>query len=71
MSSKCESGAVPQVLRRITMPQDVYLAYEDIAADLRKKADNELVAELITPISVAQKVLKTFAARQARSRKRE
>ena len=43
--------------RRIVIPEMVYLRLEEIAANERKKVDNPLVKEMITPLSVAQKIL--------------
>ena len=50
---------VPQEARRITWPEDIHYALEDYAFDQRKKADNEIVARLITPKSAAQSIIRS------------
>jgi hypothetical protein len=51
---------IPQDERRITIPEDIYLGLEDIAAEERKKQPNEVLKALITQKSLAQSVLKNF-----------
>lgn len=48
---------IPQEERRITIPEKVYLALEEIAANERKKTTNPLIKEMITPKSLAQNLL--------------
>jgi len=48
---------IPQEERRITIPENVYLVLEDIAADERKKVKNPLLKAMITPKSLAQSML--------------
>ena len=55
---------IPQDERRLTLPEDVYLALEDMAADERKKQPNELVQALITPKSLAQSVLRNIVKKK-------
>jgi len=47
---------IPLEDRQLIIPESIYLGLEDIAAEKRKKAD-ELIKPLITPKSVAQKLL--------------
>jgi uncharacterized membrane protein len=51
-----EKGTIPVEDRRLIIPESVYLALEDMAAEKRKNAD-EIIKPLITPKSVAQKIL--------------
>jgi hypothetical protein len=51
-----EKGTIPVEDRRLIIPESVYLALEDMAAEKRKKAE-EYVKPLITPKSLAQKIL--------------
>jgi hypothetical protein len=62
-----EKGTIPVEDRRLIIPESVYLALEDMAAEKRKKAD-EIIKPLITPKSVAQKLL--ALAVEANRRKR-
>ena len=51
-----EKSIIPVEDRRIVIPENVYLALEDMAAEKRKKAD-DFVKPMITPKSLAQKIL--------------
>ena len=48
---------IPTTTRTLIIPEHTYLLLEECAADLRKKQDNELLKELITPLSVAQRLI--------------
>lgn len=52
-----ERTVIPAEDRRIVIPENVYLGLEDIAANERKKNDNPVIKAMITPKSVAQKIL--------------
>ncbi len=52
-----EKGTIPVEDRRLIIPELVYLRLEDIAANERKKNDNPVIKAMITPKSVAQKIL--------------
>jgi hypothetical protein len=52
-----EKSVIPVEDRRIVIPDKVYLALEDIAANERKKNNNPVIKAMITPKSVAQKIL--------------
>ena len=54
---------IPQDERRITLPEDVYLGLEEMAAAERKKVSNPLIKELITPKSLAQKLIASAVKR--------
>jgi hypothetical protein len=62
-----EKGTIPVEDRRLIIPESVYLKLEDMAAEKRKKAD-EIIKPLITPKSLAQKIL--AVAVEANGRKR-
>jgi uncharacterized membrane protein len=62
---------IPQEERRITIPEGVYLALEDMAANERKKTDNEVIKALITPKSLAQKILAMATRRGTNDHPRE
>ena len=65
-----EKSVIPVEDRRIVIPDKVYLALEDIAANERKKNNNPVIKAMITPKSVAQKIL-AVAVEQGNWRKRE
>lgn len=48
---------IPVEDRRIVIPEGVYLLLEDMAANERKKTVNPVIKEMITPKSLAQKIL--------------
>jgi hypothetical protein len=60
---------IPQEERRITIPENTYLGLEDYAANERKKTKNPLLKEMITPKSLAQKILAMAVKRNAEGRK--
>jgi hypothetical protein len=64
-----ESGmtSIPAEDRCLIIPEVIYLKLEDMAAEKRKKAD-EIIKPLITPKSLAQKIL--AVAVEANGRKR-
>jgi hypothetical protein len=51
-----EKGIIPVEDRRLVIPESVYLALEDMAAEERKTA-SEISKPLITPRSTAQHIL--------------
>jgi hypothetical protein len=62
-----EKVTIPVELRRLVISESTYLGLEDIAAEKRKTAD-EIIKPLITPKSIAQKLL--ALAVEANRRKR-
>ena len=58
-----EKAIIPVEDRRIVIPEVVYLRLEDMAANERKKTSNPLVKEMITPKSLAQKILALAAGK--------
>jgi hypothetical protein len=54
---------IPQDDKRITPPDEVFLAYEEFAADERKKQKNEFARSLITAKSAMQHVLRSEMTR--------
>ncbi|MDD2246369.1 MAG: hypothetical protein PHC39_04725 [Proteiniphilum sp.] len=60
---------IPQDERRITLPEEVYLGLEDIAANERKKQKNEVLKSLITPKSLAQSVIRGFVEKTGAGKK--
>ena len=58
-----EKGTIPVEDRRLVIPESVYLVLEDMAAAERKKNNNPVIKEMITPKSVAQKILAVAAKR--------
>ena len=52
-----EKSIIPVEERRIIIPEKVYLALEELAANERKKNSNPVIKAMITPKSVAQKIL--------------
>ena len=52
-----EKSVIPVEDRRIVIPDKIYLALEDLAADERKKVKNPLLKAMITPKSLAQSML--------------
>jgi hypothetical protein len=52
---------IPQDQRRLTIPEDVYLRLEEIAAEERK-GKAEIIASMITPLSLAQSILRYVTA---------
>ena len=62
-----EKGTIPVEVRRLVISEKTYLGLEDMAAEKRKKAD-EIIKPLITPKSLAQKIL--AVAVEANGRKR-
>jgi hypothetical protein len=62
-----EKGIIPVEDRRLIIPESVYLKLEDMAAEKRKKAD-EIIKPLITPKSLAQKILAVAVEQNARKR---
>lgn len=52
-----EKSIIPVEDRRIVIPEIVYLGLEELAASERKKVDNPVIKAMITPKSVAQKIL--------------
>ena len=61
---------IPESDRTLIIPEKVYLALEDIAFGKRKKESVPLIKAMITPKSVAQKIL-AVAVEQGKGRKRE
>jgi hypothetical protein len=61
------AGIIPEEDRTIVVSEKTYLKLEDMAAEKRKKAD-EIIKPLITPKSLAQKIL--AVAVEANGRKR-
>lgn len=59
--------SIPAENRCLIIPEVIYLKLEDMAAEKRKKAD-EIIKPLITPKSLAQKIL--AVAVEANGRKR-
>lgn len=55
---------IPQEERRITIPEDVYIGLDVMAANERKKTPNEVIKAMITPKSLAQKILATSVKRK-------
>jgi uncharacterized membrane protein len=51
-----EKLTIPLEDRQLIISESTYLGLEDMAAEKRKKAD-EIIKPLITPKSVAQKIL--------------
>mgnify|MGYP001263638389 CR=1 FL=1 len=62
-----EKGTIPVEDRRLIIPESVYLKLEDMAAEKRKKAD-EIIKPLITPKSLAQKILAVAVEQNSRKR---
>jgi hypothetical protein len=62
-----EKGIIPVEDRRLIIPESVYLKLEDMAAEKRKKAD-EIIKPLITPKSLAQKIIAVAVEQNARKR---
>ena len=62
-----EKGIIPVEDRRLIIPESVYLKLEDMAAEKRKKAD-DIIKPLITPKSLAQKILAVAVEQNARKR---
>lgn len=62
-----EKGTILVEDRRLVIPEGVYLALEDMAAERRKTVD-EIIKPLITPKSVAQKILALAVAADKRKR---
>lgn len=62
-----EKGIIPVEDRRLIIPESVYLKLEDMASEKRKKAD-EIIKPLITPKSLAQKLLAGAVEQNARKR---
>ena len=62
-----EKGTIPVEVRRLVISEKTYLGLEDMAAEKRKKAD-DIIKPLITPKSLAQKIL--AVAVEANGRKR-
>jgi hypothetical protein len=60
-----EKSVIPVEDRRLVIPEKVYLGLEDMAAKRRKKAD-DIIKPLITPKSVAQKILALAVSREAK-----
>jgi uncharacterized membrane protein len=60
-------STIPEEDRTIVVSEKTYLKLEDMAAEKRKKAD-EIIKPLITPKSLAQKIL--AVAVEANGRKR-
>jgi hypothetical protein len=58
-------GTIPVEDRRLIIPESVYLDLEDMAAEKRKKAD-EFTKALITPLSLAQKILLVVTTNEKR-----
>jgi hypothetical protein len=56
--------SIPQEERRITIPEDVYLNLEMMAAQERQNAPNIVIKAMITPKSLAQKILATATSRK-------
>jgi hypothetical protein len=52
-----EKSVIPVEDRRIVIPDKVYLGLEEFAASERKKTKNPVIQEMITPKSLAQKIL--------------
>ena len=48
---------IPQLERRITIPEDVYVALGEIAAKERQKIKDPLFKKMITEKSLAQHIL--------------
>ena len=65
-----KKGTIPVEDRKLIIPESVYLELEDMAAEKRKKAD-EFVKPLITPLSMAQKILLVVTTREKNKRKQE
>jgi hypothetical protein len=63
-----EKGTIPVEDRRLIISESTYLGLEDIAAEKRKKAD-DIIKPMITPKSVAQKILALAVERQRRGGK--
>ena len=63
-----EKSTIPVEDRRIVIPDKVYLRLEDIAANERKKNDNPVIKAMITPKSVAQKILAVAVEQGGRKR---
>ena len=63
-----EKGIIPVEDRRLVIPESVYLALEDIAAEKRKVAD-EISKPLITPKSLAQHILSVAVKKRGVGRK--
>jgi len=57
---------IPQEERRITIPENVYLGLEEIAANERKKIKEEIIKAMITPKSLAQNILANTVKRGVR-----
>lgn len=49
--------SVPQDQRRLTISEETYLALVEYAKVEKKRMDNPLIAEMITPLSLAQHIL--------------
>lgn len=54
-----EKGVIPVEDRRLIIPEKVYLGLEDMAANERKKIKVDVIKAMITPKSLAQKLLAT------------
>jgi len=46
-----------QTDRRLTIPEDVYSALQRYSTEEKKRMKNPLIADLITPLSLAQHIL--------------
>jgi hypothetical protein len=62
-----EKGTIPVEVRRLVISEKTYLGLEDMAAEKRKKAD-DIIKPLITPKSLAQKILAVAVEQNARKR---
>lgn len=47
-----------QTERRLTIPEDVYNALQRYSSEEKKRMKNPAIAELITPLSLAQHILR-------------
>ena len=59
-NERASNSMIPESERTLVIPEDVYLALEESAAECRKGADNIVSQSLITPKSMAQRILRRY-----------
>jgi len=61
-----KKSVIPVEDRRLIIPDKVYLALEDMAANERKKVKDEVIKAMITPKSLAQHIIANAVKRAVR-----